>query len=59
MRSIKEIENLNGKTVLLRVDWNVPIENGRVLDDFRIKRSMSTIEYLQNAGAKIIIATHL
>jgi len=59
MRSIREIKNLNGKTVLLRVDWNVPIENGRVLDDFRIKRSMPTIEYLQNAGAKVIIATHL
>src|SRR3989344_3403754 len=59
MRSIREIKNLNGKTVLLRVDWNVPIENSRVMDDFRIKRSMPTIEYLQNAVAKVVIITHL
>jgi len=59
MKSILESGNLKGKRVLVRVDWNVPIENGRVIDDFRIKKSLPTLEYLENAGAKVIIATHL
>ncbi|MDO8569945.1 MAG: phosphoglycerate kinase [bacterium] len=59
MKSILEAEDLKNKRVLVRVDWNVPIENGKVIDDFRIKKSLSTLEYLKNAGAKVIIATHL
>ena len=59
MKSILESGNLKGKRVLVRVDWNVPIENGKVVDDFRIKKSLPTLEYLENAGAKVIIATHL
>lgn len=59
MISIKDAGNLNGKRVLVRVDWNAPIQEGKVADDFRIEASMSTLEYLKNAGAKVIIATHL
>ena len=59
MKSILESGNLKGKRVLVRVDWNVPLENGKVVDDFRIKKSLPTLEYLENAGAKVIIATHL
>ncbi|MBX4195822.1 phosphoglycerate kinase [Candidatus Parcubacteria bacterium] len=59
MKSIREATDLNGKRVLVRVDWNVPIENGQVLDDFRIKRSMPTLELLKSAGSEVIIATHL
>ncbi|MEX0919196.1 MAG: phosphoglycerate kinase, partial [Parcubacteria group bacterium] len=58
MKSVREIENLDGKRVLVRVDWNVPIVDGVVADDFRIKKSMPTLEFLKNAGAKVIIATH-
>ncbi|MDP3763957.1 MAG: phosphoglycerate kinase [bacterium] len=59
MKSIIEAGNLKGKRVLLRVDWNVPMENGKVIDDFRIRKSLPTLEYLKNAGAKVIVATHL
>jgi phosphoglycerate kinase len=59
MRSIKQIKNLKGKTVLLRVDFNVPIKNGKILDDFRIKAALPTINFLLKKGAKIILITHL
>mgnify|MGYP001574185704 FL=1 len=59
MKKIKDIKNLKGKRVLVRVDWNVPIENGQVLDEFRIKKSLPTLEFLKSRGAKLIIATHL
>ena len=58
MKSVREIENLEGKRVLVRVDWSVPVVDGVIADDFRIKKSMSTLEFLKNAGAKVIIATH-
>ncbi|WP_455369277.1 phosphoglycerate kinase [[Eubacterium] cellulosolvens] len=48
-----------GKKVLIRVDFNVPISNGKVDDDFRIRSSIPTIEYLSRRGAKIIIISHL
>ena len=59
MKSILEAGDLKGKKVLVRVDWNVPIEDGKVVDDFRIKKSLPTLEYLKGAGAKVVIATHL
>lgn len=59
MRNIKQIKNLKGKTVLLRVDFNVPIENGKVMDDFRIIKALPTIKFLLKKGAKIILITHL
>jgi phosphoglycerate kinase len=59
MRSIKQIKNLKGKTVLLRVDFNVPIKGGKVEDDFRIIKALPTINFLIKKGAKIILITHL
>jgi phosphoglycerate kinase len=59
MRSIKQIKDLKGKTALVRVDFNVPIKNGKVLDDFRIKSALPTINFLLKKGAKIILITHL
>lgn len=50
---------LAGKTVLLRTDYNVPIKAGKVHDDFRIRASLPTIEYLLNQNCRIIIASHL
>ena len=57
-KTIKDYE-LNGKRVMIRVDFNVPIENGKILDDTRIKRELPTIEYAISKGAKVILLSHL
>ncbi len=51
--------NYNGKTVIIRCDLNVPIENGKITDDTRIKESLKSINYLIEQNAKIIILSHL
>ena len=55
---IKDI-NLQDKRVLLRVDYNVPIQDGQVMDDYRIKKSLPTIRYCIEQGASITIMSHL
>lgn len=59
MKSIKDLKGLSGKRVILRVDFNVPMKNNVVLDDFRIKKSIPTILFLQKMGAKVIIISHI
>lgn len=51
--------DVNGKRVLVRVDFNVPIENGEVTDSTRIKESLPTIQKLTREGAKTILMSHL
>lgn len=50
--------NVKGKRVLLRVDFNVLMKNGKVIDDFRIMRTLPTIKLLKKGGAKIILISH-
>ncbi len=57
-QTIKDIE-LNGKRVFCRVDFNVPMENGEVTDDTRIRAAVPTIEFMAEKGAKVILASHL
>ena len=51
--------NLEGKKVIIRVDFNVPIKDGEILDDNRIKQSLETINYALEHNAKVILLSHL
>lgn len=57
--SLKKLKSLSGKTVFLRVDFNVPLENGKIKEDYRIKAGIETIKFLLGKGARLIIASHL
>jgi len=56
---VTQIKNINGKRILVRVDFNVPIKNGKVMDDTRLTASLPTIQYLQKKKAQVIIVTHI
>jgi phosphoglycerate kinase len=59
MKSIKDETNLNQKKVLLRLDLNVPLDNGRITDTTRIDKILPTINFLLKNEAKIIILSHV
>ena len=59
MRTLNDLPDLRGKRVILRCDLNVPIEDGEISDDGRIRASLPTINYLTERGAKVIIISHL
>ena len=59
MKTIKDLA-IKDKNILVRVDYNVPIKNGKIESDLRIRASLPTIEYLLEHGAKkIILISHL
>jgi len=57
-KSVKDVD-LKGKRVFCRVDFNVPMKDGQITDETRIKAAIPTIQYLVNAGAKVLLASHL
>jgi len=58
MNYIHQIQDIKGKAVFLRADFNVPVKDGVVTDDFRIQKTLKTIDFLKSRGAQIIIASH-
>ena len=59
MKSIREVEELDGIRVLVRLDLNVPIQNGIIMDDYRIRKSLPLIKYLNEKGAVLILISHI
>lgn len=58
-KTVKDID-LKGKRVLLRADYNVPVDKGRISDDYRLKRSLPTIKYISEQGCSgLVIISHL
>ncbi len=59
MTTIDELGDLRGRRVLVRSDLNVPLEDGRITDDGRIRASVPTIKALADAGARVVVTAHL
>jgi len=57
-KTVKDIE-LSGKTVLLRADYNVPLDDGKIGEPYRIEQNIPTIQYLLKQNARIVICSHL
>lgn len=50
---------IKGKVIFVRVDFNIPIRDGKISEDYRIRRTVPTIDYLVDRGAKVVIASHM
>ena len=59
MKTIEDLGDLTGKTVLVRSDFNVPMKDGVITDDTRIKAALPTIKKLTDKGAKVVVTAHL
>ena len=62
MKYLKDIEKemrLDGVRVLVRLDLNVPVKDGIVVDDYRIRKTIPTINFLKERGEKIILLSHI
>jgi phosphoglycerate kinase len=55
----RELCGLSGKRILVRTDYNVPLDDGRITDDFRIRASLPTLGWLTDRGASVVTASHL
>lgn len=59
IRTVKQIEHLADQIVMVRADFNVPIEDGKVKEDYKIVKSLPTIKFLMERKARIILVSHL
>jgi phosphoglycerate kinase len=59
MKSIREAGSLKGRRVLVRADLNVPVHNGKVMNDFRIRKTMPLLRFLHDCGARTVVISHI
>lgn len=59
LKSIAEVENLQNKTVIVRSSLNVPLIDNKVRNNFRLKRALETLKFLQENGARVIVISHI
>ncbi|MDQ3740653.1 MAG: phosphoglycerate kinase [Actinomycetota bacterium] len=59
MRTLDDLEDVEGKRVFVRVDFNVPLNDGSITDDTRIRAAVPTLEELRSKGARLVLAAHL
>lgn len=59
MRSIRDIKVFENIPILVRTSLNVPVENGKVVNDYRLRRALPTIKFLSENGAKVILISHI
>ena len=59
MLTVDNLKNINGKVVIVRVDFNVPLKEGKIRDDNRVRAALPTIQKLVSEGAKVVLLSHL
>jgi phosphoglycerate kinase len=59
MRTIDDLGSVDAKRILVRVDFNVPLDDGRITDDTRIRAALPTLERLRDGGARLLLVSHL
>src|SRR5262245_56521557 len=58
-KTVRDLRDLKGTRVFARVDYNVPVKDGKITDDTRIRASLPTLEHLIKGGARLVLASHL